>query len=169
MREYNKYYFFYKHRLSQWHMVDFYDKNGVKYNCCEQFMMASKALLFNDLESYKKIMATRNQKEQQDFGRAIKNFDQKVWDSQKYGIVKRGNLHRFTQSVPCRELLLSTKGTLLVEASPVDSVWGVKLSADNPLIQDPKNWRGQNLLGKALTEVREILEEPTDDFSKFFD
>jgi predicted NAD-dependent protein-ADP-ribosyltransferase YbiA (DUF1768 family) len=30
-------------------------------------------------------------------------------------------------------------------------------SADNPLILDDKNWTGQNLLGKALMDVRKKL------------
>ncbi len=48
-------------------------------------------------------------------------------------------------------------GKKFCEASPIDIVWGVGLGEDDPLIDDESNWRGQNLLGKALDEVRNTL------------
>ena len=55
------------------------------------------------------------------------------------------------------EALLATAGTELVEASPMDRIWGVGLSSEDPRIQDPATWRGQNLLGKVLTRLSEDL------------
>ena len=152
-----KYTFFYKSKLSQWHIVDFV-VDGIKYNCCEQYMMASKAKLFNDKETLAKIMAATHPREHQNLGRIVNGYNQETWDKNKYSIVRNGNYHRFKQNKQDLEWLLATEGTL-VEASPIDKIWGVGLSADNPLIKDEKNWLGQNLLGKALTEVREILRE----------
>lgn len=152
-----KYTFFYKSKLSQWHIVDFV-VDGIKYNCCEQYMMAQKALLFNDKETYYKIMKATHPREQQSLGRIVKGYDQKIWDDNKYNIVRNGNYHRFKQNKQDLEWLFATEGTL-VEASPVDRIWGVGLASNDPLIQDEKNWKGQNLLGKALTEVREMLRE----------
>jgi hypothetical protein len=152
-----KYFFFYKSKLSQWHMVDFV-VNGIKYICCEQYMMAEKAKLFNDNDTLIKIMKATHPKEHKDLGRIVKGYNQKIWDENKYQIVYTGNYHRFKQNKQDLEWLLATEGTL-VEASPIDRIWGVGLSADNPLIKDEKNWRGQNLLGKALTEVRETLRK----------
>jgi ribA/ribD-fused uncharacterized protein len=151
------YFFFWKHRLSQWHMVDFV-VDGVKYCNCEQYMMQQKALLFGDTETAEKIMATTNPKSHQQFGRQVKNFDQDVWDAHKESIVYKGNLARFNQSAECRELLLSTGNKTLVEASPFDRVWGVGLGKDDPRINSEANWRGQNLLGKILTRVRDELK-----------
>lgn len=147
------FYFFYKHRLSQWHLVDI-EYGNFKYNCCEQGMMHQKALLFNDLETANEILNTKNPWEHQKLGRKIKNFNQEIWDSNKYSIVLNINRARFNQSKSCRELLLSTGNKELCESSPIDCVWGCGLSADNPLIMDKKNWRGENLLGKILTHVR---------------
>jgi ribA/ribD-fused uncharacterized protein len=46
---------------------------------------------------------------------------------------------------------------VLVEASPLDRVWGIGLAADHEAAASPSRWRGRNLLGFALMEVRERL------------
>nr|WP_296442381.1 NADAR family protein [uncultured Acetatifactor sp.] len=61
-----------------------------------------------------------------------------------------GNWCKFSQNPGLREFLLSTGDSIMVEASPYDSIWGIRLSADSPEAQDPMKWRGQNLLGFAL-------------------
>jgi ribA/ribD-fused uncharacterized protein len=73
------------------------------------------------------------------------------------GIVFAGNYARFSQNPEQRELLFSTRGTTLVEASPHDRIWGIGLTADDPRVQDRSQWLGLNLLGEALTRVREAL------------
>lgn len=154
----DKYFFFWKHRLSQWHIVDF-TVMGITYNCCEMYMMYQKALLMGDEESAKVILQEKNPANHQKLGRKIKNFNQELWDEKKYCIVLAGNLARFMQSQKCRELLLATGDKEICESSPYDLVWGCGLSKEDPLILDKNNWRGENLLGKALTQVREIIKE----------
>ena len=62
---------------------------------------------------------------------------------------------QFFQNPELKEALLSTAGTTMVEASPFDRIWGIGLTEKNPHAQDRNQWRGRNLLGKILTEVRE--------------
>lgn len=50
---------------------------------------------------------------------------------------------------------------MLAEASPFDGVWGIHLSAASPEARDPLKWRGENLLGFALMEVRDELRRVT--------
>lgn len=119
-----KYTFFWKSKLGQWNMESFKDNKGIKYNCAEQYMMAKKAELFKDNSSYKKIMEEKSPKEQQKLGRKIKNFNQDIWEANCTTIVYQGNLFKFEQNKELREILLKTKGTILVEASPYDKVWG---------------------------------------------
>lgn len=154
----DKYFFFWKHRLSQWHIVEF-TVMGVTYNCCEQYMMTQKAILMKDSESAKVILEEKNPAMHQKLGRKIKNFDQKLWDKNKYTIVLTGNLARFTQSQKCRELLLATGDKEICESSPYDLVWGCGLSQEDPRILDKNNWRGENLLGMILTQVREVIKK----------
>ena len=39
-----------------------------------------------------------------------------------------------------------------------DRIWGVGLAVEDARIFDERKWRGQNLLGKALMEVRDYLK-----------
>lgn len=144
--------------FSQWYPCEF-TLDGVRYHTTEQYMMAQKALLFRDEEVYAQIMAADNPKTYKALGRKIRNFDQKVWDAHKFDIVVRGNIGKFSQNPGLKEFLLSTGEKVLVEASPYDGIWGVKLGLNDPLIQNPNNWQGENLLGFALMEVRDILRE----------
>jgi len=158
MKKTEKYTFFWKDKIAQWNIQSFKDNDGIEYNCAEQYMMAQKALLFNDIEIHNLIMNEKSPKEQQKLGRIIKNFNQDIWNENAEQIVYNGNYFKFTQNKDLLEILLSTKDTQLVEASPFDKIWGVGLGEDNPLILDEKNWQGQNLLGKTLTKVRNDIK-----------
>ena len=50
-----------------------------------------------------------------------------------------------------------TPTVILVEAAPRDRIWGIGMGKSNPDADDPTKWRGKNLLGFALTHVREEL------------
>ncbi|MCH5187028.1 MAG: NADAR family protein [Oscillospiraceae bacterium] len=142
--------------LSQWYPCSF-TQCGVNYYTTEQYMMAQKALLFDDRETYEKIMQADNPKAYKALGREIRGFNEDVWSLHKYGIVLQGNIAKFSQNPGLKDFLLKTGDSVLAEASPYDSVWGVGLAMDDPAIGDPNNWRGENLLGAALMETRRVL------------
>ncbi len=145
--------FFWHGPFSQWHGCRF-KIDGVVYNCAEQYMMAQKAILFNDKESLARIMASTSPRIQKGLGRKVRGFNQSKWNAQARGIVYRGNWAKFTQNEDLMRLLLATRGTTLVEASPSDTIWGIGLGEDEPLAWDRKTWRGKNWLGEVLTRVR---------------
>ncbi len=120
-------------------------------------MMYRKATLFSDLDTAKKILESTSPAEQKRLGRQVKGFDQLIWDQHCKQIVYEGNYATFTQHPDLKEELLKTKGTVLVEASPVNQIWGVGLSEDDPRILNPKEWRGKNYLGEILTILREDI------------
>ena len=74
-------------------------------------------------------------------------------------IIRSLSSQQFSQNPDLKRLILDTDGTVLVEASPRDCIWGIGLGADNPKAQRKATWRGKNLLGYALTEVREQLKQ----------
>jgi ribA/ribD-fused uncharacterized protein len=143
-----------KSPFSQWYRCAF-TVDGVAFNCAEQFMMHGKAKLFGDDAVAQQILAADHPKQHKALGRKVKPFVDTTWKTQRIEIVKAGSRAKFTQNPELRALLLATKGTELVEASPFDRIWGIGLAATSPLALDPKTWRGQNLLGKILTELRD--------------
>lgn len=142
--------------LSQWWMADFWS-TAHTYCCMEQYMMDAKAELFGDQEIQEKILGCSDPKQIKALGRKVRGFEQAVWDAFKYSIVLNGNWCKFSQNRTLREFLLSTGDSILVEASPYDNVWGIHLSAGSPEAKNPLKWRGKNLLGFALMEVRDEL------------
>jgi ribA/ribD-fused uncharacterized protein len=127
------------------------------YTCAEQYMMAEKARLFDDDETAAMIMRSADPKEMRALGRRVRNFDQRTWNRARHSIVLHGNYAKFTQDPRLREYLLGTGSRVLVEASPLDTIWGIGLPATSPKAADPADWRGQNLLGFALMEVRDEI------------
>jgi ribA/ribD-fused uncharacterized protein len=161
------YLFFWEHRksengeltsacLSQWWEESPIVFEYVTFKTAEHWMMGQKALLFDDYETYSKILSAKTPAEAKALGRQVANFDESVWQEKRFEIVARGNSHKFGQHKDLEEFLLSTKDSVLVEASPVDKIWGIGLSADNEDACNPKLWKGLNLLGFALMRVRDI-------------
>lgn len=142
--------------FSQWWMCEF-TVDGERYSCAEQYMMAEKARLFGDDEMKAAIMNAKHPKEMKAYGRAVKNFDKDIWERSCYEIVKRGNHAKFSQNPELWTLLKTTRNRILVEASPRDRIWGIGMGKANPDAENPMKWRGRNLLGFALTEVRDQL------------
>lgn len=142
--------------FSQWWMAEFWAEPDT-YCCMEQYMMAQKAEVFGDKEVREKIMKCSNPKEIKALGRKVRNFDETIWNQVKYSIVLNGNFLKFSQNPELREFLLATGDDILVEASPYDAIWGIRMSANNENAENPMKWRGRNLLGFALMEVRDEL------------
>ncbi len=143
--------------LSQWFPCNFV-VDGTSYISAEHWMMAQKALLFDDQEQFEKIIACKTPKETKDFGRQVKNFNSKLWSEKRYEIVTQGNIHKFEQNDDLKEYLLSTSDKVLVEASPVDAIWGIGLSVESKKVYQAKLWKGINLLGFALMEARDYIK-----------
>jgi ribA/ribD-fused uncharacterized protein len=142
--------------FSQWYRCSF-RVGDLSFMCAEQFMMHGKARLFDDADIAAKILAADHPRDHKALGRKVKNFDDGAWKRAREKIVMDGNRAKFTQNPELRDVLLATKGTTLVEASPYDKIWGIGLSATDPRAQDSTQWKGQNLLGKILTALRDEL------------
>lgn len=152
-----KYVFFCSGPLSNWYTSGF-TISGRRFSCVEQWMMWYKASMFGDVETAKKILATSSPKECKELGRSVSGFDGNVWDMHKERIVYLGVLSKFSQNTVLKQLLLDYPADAeFAEASSNDPIWGIGLSLDSTDKYDPLKWRGQNLLGKCLTKVRDSL------------
>jgi ribA/ribD-fused uncharacterized protein len=143
--------------FSQWWPATF-TVDGECYASAEHFMMAAKAMLFGDVEMADRIRAAPHPRAAKALGREVRGFDERRWAEHRFDLVVEGNLAKFAQHPDLRDFLLTTGSRVLVEASPYDRIWGVGLAADDEHATSPEHWRGLNLLGFALMEVRHQLQ-----------
>ena len=159
-----KYLFFWGHQpkyygsidkscFSHWYDASF-ELDGVKYPTAEHYMMAEKARLFKDDKMLTQIVNVTHPGEAKKLGRQVKGFKQEVWLKHRFSIVVRGNLGKFSQNQDLKTFLLHTGDRILVEASPRDHIWGIGIEQNHPDAENPYRWKGLNLLGFALMEVR---------------
>lgn len=144
--------------FSQWYESPF-EINGITYRTTEHWMMSQKALLFDNYDIHQKIIECEKPGEAKDLGRLVTGFDEQVWIANRYSIVRTGNINKFNQNRELGQYLLNTKHRILVESSPVDTIWGIGLTKGSEDATNIYAWRGLNLLGFALMETRDFLRE----------
>lgn len=142
--------------LSNWFPAPF-EAAGVRYPTTEHYMMAEKARLFGDSEMLKKIIRAQSPGAAKRLGRKVRGFSDDVWAANRFEIVVAGNLAKFEQNPEMGCFLVETGSAVLVEAAPRDQIWGIGLGRNHFCAGEPARWRGLNLLGFALMEVRSRL------------
>lgn len=163
-----KYLFFWGHQsreghplgkecLSQWWPAAF-TLDDIRYPTAEHYMMAEKARLFGDEETRARILQAPHPGAAKRLGRQVQSFDEATWAAVRFDVVVRGNESKFSQDDRLKSFLLGTRRRILVEASPLDRVWGIGLAAEDRRAANPELWSGLNLLGFALMEVRARLQ-----------
>jgi ribA/ribD-fused uncharacterized protein len=145
--------------LSQWWPAVF-TVDGHEYATAEHYMMWSKPMLFGDTDMADQILTASHPYRARTLGRQVRGFDRATWEAWRYAVVA-GNVATYGQRAALRPYLLGTGERILVEASPVDRIWGIGLAADDPRAADPAQWQGHNLLGFALADARDQLREDT--------
>jgi len=129
----------------------------------EQFMMYAKAKLFKDEDMAEKIMQAKTPGAAKKCGRLVRGFDEKIWNMHKREIVYVGCKEKFTQNPEILNKLLSTGNSILAEATRYDRIWGIGMNSTDIGVTNPKNWKGQNLLGYILTQVKMNIKFMEDD------
>ncbi len=144
--------------LSNWFLSDF-QVDGKLFTSMEQYMMYSKAMLFQDVEIAEQIMSTTNVGKIKALGRAVKQYNDVVWNGMRQIIIYEGLLAKFSQNTELKKLLLNTKDAILAECAVQDRIWGIGCSMKDEKRFDMNLWNGQNLLGFALMKVRSDLQK----------
>jgi ribA/ribD-fused uncharacterized protein len=145
--------------LSQWWPADL-TVDGVTFPSAEHYMMWRKARLFGADATAARVLSVSHPNEAKTLGREVPDFDEATWTAARFDIVVTGSVAKFGQHPDLRAFLLGTGDRILVEASPLDRVWGIGMAAGDASADEPARWRGLNLLGFALMQARTILSEP---------
>src|ERR1700744_3245718 len=138
---------------SNLYLCTFVDDKKQKYCCNEQYFMVKKALRFGAPEIAEKILQTRDTSVMKRLGRMVVKYDEKTWNSERDSVMEEANRFKFLQNPILAAKLEATGKRELVEASPVDTIWGVGLAPYDDVILDKRNWRGQNRQGRVLMKI----------------
>jgi len=114
----------------------------------EQYTAYHHALFVGDKGLANLILQTKNPQWCQ---RLCQHIHTQAWHRRKYQVIKEGHHLKFTQNKALFLVLQATTGTTLVDTDAIG------LSALDPRAQDRKQWRGQNDLGVALSELRDEI------------
>lgn len=132
----------------------------MKFHNTEQYFMYMKAIKFGDKEIAEEILKKgENPKIAKNLGRKVKNYDDGVWNNVRYSVMRDACFMKFSQNEYLKKKLLNPKWSDkgFVEGSPYDRIWGIGVHYKDAS-DDESTWRGENLLGKVLNEVRDALK-----------
>ena len=132
--------------------------NSTMYNSAKQAIAAELAKSFNDQENLQKIMLADTSEEvsyELDDVPGDETQNQAKWNENIKRLLYDVNIAKFNQYPELVTRLLETKTAVLGAYIPNDNLIGIGLSLDNIQSKNPINWTGQNLLGKALMDIRE--------------
>ena len=142
--------------LSNWYEAEFI-VDYVKFLSMEQYMMYKKAMTFQDQMIAKEILQTKDVAKIKQLGRQVTNYNDHIWNGIRQIVVYEGLIAKFSQNEELKKQLKETKTAILAECAVKDRIWGIGLSMKDSKRLDITQWKGQNLLGYALMEVRKRL------------
>lgn len=149
--------------------------DGKIFRSSEAIYMYMKAMSCGDTDSANQIVAVDNDLETKEHDRftKIKKLGRKAkgpnGETPHFKDCRKWMMEalkvKLNADPDFRDALLSEeyRGKTFVEASPYDDIWGIKAKATDELIKaGPTAWNGKNLLGEALTKLRdEVLKSPS--------
>jgi ribA/ribD-fused uncharacterized protein len=140
----------------------FYDKKGVETH--REDTVVKK--YFTGQITKQKILSDYNlrkewegfQKQVKNLGRKVKNYDDPTWVKHRVPYVAKGNFEKITQNEDIKQELLNTDGTIMAEGNYFDKIWAIGIKESDTNATTPSKWKGLNLLGKILTNLREKIK-----------
>lgn len=132
---------------------------GYSFQTTEQAFMYAKAVEFNDEETALKLLDPLLEPwDAKKLGREVKNYNEQVWSKVRYTRMLEVNREKYKNDSYAK-LLLATRDKILVECNPRDTIWGIGLAEEDPRSLNKDDWKGQNLLGEVLMQIRKELQE----------
>jgi ribA/ribD-fused uncharacterized protein len=126
------------------------------FDSSEQHFMWWKALFFGDMRICDLIAKQPDPAITKKLGREIKGYNDRLWSCVRLGYMTYSCYLKFSQNPDLKKFILDTGDRILVEASPLDKIWGIGIGEEDAAAG--KSWNGQNLLGIALMDVRSKLK-----------
>ena len=142
--------------LSNWWVAPFV-LDGMRFSSVEQYIMYKKCAWFGDKDAAQAVLATDDPAKQQAIARKAKGYHDAVWKGVRQAVAMRGLAEKFVQNPDLLKQLQATGNSYLVECAKSDRIWACGISLYDDARFDIENWRGTNILGFALMEVREML------------
>lgn len=133
----------------------------IQFQNSEAAFMFLKAKCFGDSFVAKQITDSAEQTPfiMKKLGKTVNGFKDEIWAEHRYEAMLDAVFNKFGQNPELKEELLASGDKILVEASPYDRIWGIGLAPNDPRVFDESQWRGLNLLGKVLMDVRQIFKD----------
>jgi conserved hypothetical protein, ribA/ribD-fused len=128
--------------------------DGEYFLTVEHYFQFSKAKYFKDELRANKILIAVTAMEAKRLGHSVTQFDKSKWDEISFTIMKRGVTAKFSQNGFLKRFLQRSQG-IIAEASSTDTKWGIGLAENDPEAFSQEKWKGENLLGKILMEIRD--------------
>lgn len=146
--------YFYNGIFSNWSPLPA-DYKGIRFLSSEHLFMYLKAKFFNDEQIAEKIIQARTYRTAKNLGKKVSGFEEESWKQVREDMMYNALKAKFDTNEDFRQALLSKefRGKTFVEASKYDSIWGIGISVKDAF--EGKEWKGNNLLGKALTKLRD--------------
>ena len=131
--------------------------DGHRMYWSEQAFMWEKYKLFDPQNEVLRdaILNARNPGQVKELGRSVPNYVDEVWANARPRAMFNVLKEKFGQDEELKALLLRTGDRVLAEAAQKDRVWGIGLSVEQAQAGVP--WRGDNLLGYTLMDVRNFF------------
>jgi ribA/ribD-fused uncharacterized protein len=134
--------------------------NEKSFESALQFLVYAKAEEFRDRDAMKTALETNDPEQLLMIDSKIKFFEMMVWKYEIGFLVRDILKEKYTQHEELSEALRSTTGTTLVYADEEDLFWGTGIPINAEENHSRKSWRGKNLLGELLTQLRiEMFED----------
>lgn len=142
--------------LSNWYLAGI-ELEGKKFSSTEQYIMYRKCQILKDDKAAKAVLSTDDPSKQQNIARYTTNYDEQIWDSVRQAVAMKALIAKFTQNPELNQKLQDTRDTYLVECAWSDKTWACGIGLDSEDKNNMSKWKGRNLLGFALMEVRHLL------------
>lgn len=147
--------------LNNWSTEYPFRIGGQEYICVEQYVTEEKAYNFGDSAAAQKVRETTDPREMKRIGENIHNYDHQEWLNTMNEVVFKALKAKFTdeRAHGAKDYLLSTGNRVIGEASR-NTHWGTGLHVSDQNALKTDEWKGKNIIGKMLMNIRnEILEK----------